>query len=167
MSRMARFLKEGVCYYIQSQGVDNQMVFKSDIDYGKFILMLKKYKIRFAVSIYGYCLMPQALHLVVHPKDANNLPLFMQGVIQSYALFFNGKYQRAGKVWAQRYKSALINDDSDLFECIRLIEYLPVIAKQSDSSVEYPWSSCSYRILGSGCIVDAMPPIGSIIASHC
>jgi putative transposase len=162
MARTARFLKDGVCYYIQSRGSGNQKIFREGPDYARYVCLLRKYKLRFRVGIYGYCLMPAAVHLVAHPADARDLPLFMQGIHQSYALFFNGRYKRKGKVWGQRYQSVLINRNGGLFECVKSVEFIPVKAKQSRSPVEYPWSSCSFRVLGSNGIIDTMPPADSM-----
>lgn len=160
MARLARFLKDGICYYIRSRGRGNQKVFLEDADYARYVGLLKKYKLRFRVGVYGYCLMPAAAHLVVHPADPRDLPLFMQGLHQSYALFFNGRYKRNGKVWGQRYQSAPIHSDRDLFDCVKSVEFIPVKSKQARSPAEYPWSSCSFRILGADSLIDAVPPAG-------
>jgi len=158
MARLSRFLKNGACYYIRSQSHQDQNIFKSDLDYEKYLRLLKKYKHRFPAHIYGYCLLPTVVYLIIHPADVGQLPLFMQGMNQSYAMYFNISYARAGKVWGQRYKSVLILNDDDLIECIKSIEFMPVKTKQVISPMEYRWSSCANRILGSGNIIDTMPP---------
>jgi len=157
MPRTARFLKNNSCYYIQSQGRRRQKIFRVSLDYEQYLKFLKKYKLRFQVRVYGYCLIPATVYLIVRPGDSNKLSLFMQGINQSYALYFNRRYKREGKVWGQRYKSTLISGDGDLFKYIKLVEFIPVKVKWSYSPVEYPWSSCSGRVLGSDGIVDSMP----------
>lgn len=165
MVRMARFLKDGVCYYIQSQGYRNQAIFKTDSDYKRYIQLLKKYKLRYQINIYGYCLLPAEVHLLVHPGNSEKLPLFMQGMHQSYAMYFNMCYRRTGKVWGQRYKSNLICNDHRLIEHIKMIEFLPVRINKAGSPMEYLWSSCSFRVMGSDSIVDSMPLVGSELFS--
>ena len=159
MVRMARFLKDGVCYYIQSQGTQSRTIFKADSDYERYIQLLKKYKLRYQISIYGYCLLPTAVHLIVHPSDARKLPLFMQGINQSYAMYFNMYNLRTGKVWGQRYKSNLICDDQGLIEQLKMVELLPVRMNKVRSPTQYSWSSCSFRVMGSDSIVDSVPSI--------
>ncbi len=156
MSRMARFLKEGGCYYVQAQGRRYQKIFKMNSDYERYIQLLKKYKMQFRVSLHAYCLTPTTVRLIVYPQNTYTLPLFMQGINQSYALFFNRKYNGIGKVWEQRYKSTLINGDQELFACIKSIEFVPVQEKRSRSPVEYLWSSCTDRVLSSWGIIDAV-----------
>ena len=157
MSRVARFLKDGGCYYVQTQSHRNQKIFKMDFDYEQYIKLLKKYKLRFRISIYAYCLTPTTAYLIAHPGNSHKLPLFMQCMNQSYALFFNRRYNGMGKVWGQRYKSVLIGNDHDLFESVKSIEFIPVKEERSQSPLEYLWSSCANRILDSGGIIDPFP----------
>lgn len=166
MGRSARFLRDGACYYIQSYSYRNQENFKTKVDYEKYIQLVKKYKKRYRVSIYAYCITPTAVHLIAHPKASGVLPLFMQGINQSYALFFNRWYGRRGKVWGQRYKSNLICRDWDLFEHIKAIEFIPAQTQLANFPVEYPWSSCACRILGTNEVIDAMPPAGPVLPMH-
>jgi len=158
MARMARFLKDGVCYYIRSQGYLSQTIFKIGPDYKRYIQLLKKYKLRYQINIYGYCLLLAEVHLLVHPSNSEKLPLFMQGMNQSYAMYFNMYYHRTGKVWGQRYKSNLICSDHVLIEHIKMIEFLPVQINKASSPMEYPWSSCSFRVIGKDAIIDSVPP---------
>ena len=161
MGRSARFLKDGVCYFVQTHSFMGQEILKADADYGHIMRLLKRYKARHGVRMYAYCLMPMAVYLITHPSDARQLPLFMQGVNQAYAMYFNRKYKSGGKVWQQRFKSTLIHNDQDLMSSIHLVESIPVQARRSNVPAEYPWSSCTYRILGSASIVDVMPPENS------
>lgn len=166
MVRMARFLKDGACYYIQSQSYRGQTIFKADSDYERYIRLLKKYKIRYDINIYGYCLLSTEVRLIVHPSDSGKMPVFMQGMNQSYAMYFNIFYHRTGKVWGQRYKSSLICSDHELIQCIKMIEFLPIKTGQVNSPMEYAWSSCSLRVMGSDSIVDPMPPVGSVLSEE-
>lgn len=164
MARTARFLKNGACYYICAQGCRNQPIFKEDGDYRHYVRLLRKYKRRFASLLYGYCLMPDSIHLIVHPRESYMLPAFMQGLHQSYALYFNARYRRTGKVWGQRYKSILLGADGDLVACVKSVEFLPVSDRAVQSPAHYPWSSCSHRILGQNSILDFMPPAQSVLS---
>lgn len=158
MARTARFLKDGVCYYIQSQGYQSRTIFKADSDYERYIQLLKKNKLRYQISIYGYCLLPTEVHLIVHPRDAGKLPIFMQGINQSYAMSFNMSHRRVGKVWGQRYKSNVICDDCALIEKLKMVEFLPVRTNKVRFPMQYSWSSCSFRVMGGETIIDSFPP---------
>jgi len=166
MARTARFLKDGVCYYVQTHSFVGQEIFKANVDYDRIMQILKRYKMRFSFHLYAYCLMPTDVSLIIHPSNARHLPLFMQGVNQTYALYFNKRYNNTGKVWRQRYKSTVIQNDADLLDAITLVEFTPVQRNQSRSPIEYPWSSSACRVLGTASIVDTMPPVSKVISSQ-
>ena len=52
----ARIFQEGSCYYIKSRSLKKERMFNSDDDYDKYIRLLNKYKVRFGIFIYGFCL---------------------------------------------------------------------------------------------------------------
>jgi putative transposase len=82
----------------------------------------------------------------------------MQGINQAYALYFNTKYERSGQLWSDALNNIPLINDRELTDCISLIEYLPVKEGLITSTISYPWSSCSYRILGKEGIVDNVRP---------
>jgi putative transposase len=156
MSRTARVLKDGMFYYIQSQSSENRKIFLMNSDFEHYIGLIAKYKARFKVEIYAYCLTPTAAHLVVYPAESRVLSLFMQNIKQGYALFYNGKYNGKGKVWGQRFKSILIGTDRGLVEAIKSVEFIPVKEGRTPSVLEYPWSSTANRVLGPTGILDPL-----------
>jgi putative transposase len=166
MSRTARFLKDDVCYHVRSESHNNEKIFRSDEDYERFIQILRKYKLRFFVHIYGFCLMSRSVHLILHPKETRHLSNFMQGVNQSYTLYFNVKYKRHGRLWRERFKSVYLDNDYDLMNCIKYLEFIPVREKMANSPVEYPWSSCTFRVLGPKSVLDSRPPLAALLSDH-
>ncbi len=118
------------------------------MDYRYYCRLLRRYKKRLEMNIFGFCLMPDYVHLIVEPHQAQSLSLFMQGVHQSYTLYFNRKYRHRGSLWHGRFKSIALDRDQDLFDCIKYLEFHPVRANIATTPLEYPWSSCSLRILG-------------------
>lgn len=128
-----------------------------DEDCARYIGLLKKYKARFRVRLYAYCLMPTTVALIVHPENARQLSAFMQCMNQSYAMYFNRKYNGVGSVWGQRFKSTVIADDHDLLATVKSLEFIPVREERCASPFEYPWSSCAKRILGAGGVIDPVP----------
>lgn len=156
MSRMARYLVNGGFYYVETKSNGFQNIFKMDADYRRFINLIQKYKSKYQVRVYAYCLMPKSVHLVIQLSDANVLPMFMQGLNQSYALFFNAKYYGLGKVWGQRYKSTFVKSKRELFAYMKLVEFIPVREHQTAVPTQYLWSSCANRILGVGGVIDLL-----------
>ncbi|MFA5088125.1 MAG: transposase [Candidatus Omnitrophota bacterium] len=161
MARKARFLSEQVCYYVISTASQRQDIFIEDTDYRYYLRLVKKYKARFGVLVLGYCLLPGSAHLVAQFSQPQNISAFMQGVNQSFSLYFNRKHKSQGRVWKDRFRSIAIERAEDLFDCIKYVEFKPVKENFVLSPVEYSWSSCALRILGyHNGILDSNVPWG-------
>ena len=61
----------------------------------------------------------------------------------------NETYHRTGTLWEDRFKSAVVSDDTYLLACGRYIELNPVRAALADRPEAYPWSSYHARALGT------------------
>ncbi len=65
----------------------------------------------------------------------------MQGLQQSYTIFFNRKYDAVGHLFQGRYKAILCDKDAYLLTLVKYIHLNPVRAKFATRVDEYPWSS--------------------------
>ena len=141
-----RLLIRNACYHIITRGNQKQKVFFDTKDYTKYLLFLRKYKIKFNTKIYGFCLMPNHIHLLGEPQENPNLSKFMQSLSRAYTAHFNNRYNKVGHLWQSRYRSKVIVKDNYLIDCIHYIELNPVRANLVKSAGEYPWSSHQERI---------------------
>ena len=148
MPRTARFLPDNVCYHIIARGNQRQKIFINVSDYNYYVRLLKKYKTKFNIAIYGFCLMPNHVHFIVQPGESNCLSHFMKGLNQTYAQYFNERYQKCGHLWQERFKSIIIDKENYLFDCIKYVEFNPVRAELAKSPSAYHWSSYQNRVLG-------------------
>jgi len=148
MPREARFLAQKVFYHIVSRGNQKQKTFLDKRDYRYFLSLVKKYKKEHKIALYGFCLMPNHVHLVVQPSLPENLSLFMKSLNHGYAQYFNFKYDKCGHLWQGRFKSMIIESENYLFDCIKYVEFNPVRAQLVNTVHNYAWSSCRKRILG-------------------
>jgi putative transposase len=65
----------------------------------------------------------------------------MQGLQQSYTLYFNRKYKLVGHLFQGRHKDILCDRDAYLLELVRYIHLNPVRSKTVDTPRNYAWSS--------------------------
>jgi putative transposase len=142
-----RLLLKNACYHIITRGNQRQRVFLDEQDYTVYLLRLKKYKKKYAFRLYGFCLMPNHLHLVGEPSDPKDLSKFMHGLLRSYTAYFNKKYRKVGHLWQDRFKSKVIVKDNYLVDCIHYIELNPVRANLVKTAGDYKWSSYKERVL--------------------
>ena len=145
MPHVPRLVVEGAPCHIMVRGNRKQVVFKADEDCYKYMDMLIKYKKRYKFKLYGYCLMPNHVHIIGEADGKNSLSMFMRVLNRNYAGYFNNKYQKVGHLWQGRFKSKVIVRDKYLIDCINYIEVNPVRAELVERPHEYIWSSYRER----------------------
>jgi putative transposase len=146
MSRVRRLTLDRASYHITVRGNQKQITFIEEGDFLKYLELLKHYKIKYGFKLYGYCLMPNHVHLILEVKKGPDLSKIMQGLNQTYTIWFNKKYRKVGHLWQGRYKSMIINKNKYMLECIEYVELNPVRANLSESLFGYPWSSWRVRL---------------------
>ena len=131
----------GEYYHIYNRGIDKRIIFKSEADYKRFLMLLyvsnsntesfrldnlinqqhKTFQEIFAlnreqqlVSIGTWCAMPNHFHLLVRQEVDGGITKFMKKLGTAYAMYFNIKYQRQGALFGGLFKSKLI-DNKDLY----------------------------------------------------
>ena len=124
-----RILIDSACYHIIARGNQKQRIFKDDIDFSQYLKRVKKYKKKYSLKLYCFCLMPNHVHMVCEIKNKENLSKFMQGLTRSYTGYFNKKYGKVGQLWQGRFKSKVIIRDKYLIDCINYIELNPIRAE--------------------------------------
>ncbi len=140
MARKPRIEYEGAFYHVITRGNQRQRVFKGDNDFQKYINLLAFYKERYKYSLYAYVLMSNHVHLLIETRQ---IPLskILQGINQSYTMYFNGKYKTVGHLFQGRYKAILCDKDAYLLSLIKYIHLNAVRAKIAKAAGQYRWSS--------------------------
>lgn len=140
MARKPRIHYQGALYHVIARGNQRQQVFLEEEDYQQYINRLITYQKRYPSTLYAYVLMSNHVHLLIEQGET---PLFkiMQGLQQSYTIYFNRKYGKTGHLFQGRYKAILCDKDTYLLELIRYIHLNPVRARIVKQAGEYLWSS--------------------------
>jgi len=149
MPRGARLFLHNVCYHIINRGNQKERIFLDNTDFEKYLQILKHYKRQYSFKLFGYCLMPNHIHIILEAETPNNISRFMQVLTQTYTAWFNRKYHKAGHLWQGRFKSMIIQKDEYFLECICYVEANPVRAGIVSSPKDYTWSSYRDRVLGN------------------
>ncbi|MDP2938263.1 MAG: transposase [Candidatus Omnitrophota bacterium] len=146
MSRMQRLIINNASYHIMVRGNQKQITFIEEEDFAKYLDLLRHYKREYGFKLYGYCLMPNHVHLILEVEDGIDLSKIMQGLNQAYTLWFNKKYEKVGHLWQGRYKSMVIQKNKYMLDCLEYVELNPIRANISKSPFDYPWSSWKARL---------------------
>ena len=144
MGRHARKSGESNIYHVMLRGINRQEIFEDREDEDKFLTLLDEYKLRCGFAVYGYCLMNNHVHLLLHgarnpcicrigdtevelgPGESLSQAIKRLGV--SYVMFFNRKYARTGHLFQDRFKSEPIDGDPYFLMALRYIHRNPIKA---------------------------------------
>jgi len=153
MARLARLYVPEQPQHVILRGLDQQPAFVDDQDYELFIECLRTASRDHHLAIHAYALMPQAVHLLVTPRDEASLPKAMQAVGRRYVAHFNRRYTRRGTLWEGRYRATVIEGERYFLLATRVVEMAPVRAQLVASPQDYKWSSYRHHI---GLTVDSL-----------
>lgn len=146
---MPRIPRIKVCngtYHVIMRSPNEINLFKSTCDKDKFLSILKKYKEIYVFEVFSYCLMDTHIHLLIHTKKAD-ISKIMKSINQSYAQYYNWKYQRRGHVFADRFKSIIAPKEENIISMSSYIHNNPKDIPGYSKNVEnYPYSSFSIYI---------------------
>lgn len=140
MPRTARKLCESSIYHVVLRGVNRRQIFFTEKDHHVFLETVFQKKLKDPFDLFGYCLMSNHIHLLIHEKEVP-ISAIMRKIGTSYAMWLNREYDRCGHVFQGRFGSECVEDDQYLLTVIRYIHNNPVKAHLVDSTEQYPWSS--------------------------
>jgi putative transposase len=157
MARRPRLFAAGLLYHVIVRGNQRQKTFASDEDFKAYLDRLEKYRAKFKIRIYAYCLMPNHAHLLL---ETGTVPLskFMQGLQQSYTQHYNRTHRKVGHLFQGRYKAIICDKDKYLLALVRYIHLNPVRAGLVRWPEQYPYSGHgSYLTNGTAKVVETGP----------
>ena len=73
MARLARLVIPGLPHHITQRGNRRQQTFFNDGDYGAYLELMADWCREQGVEIWGYCLMPNHVHLIAVPASEQGL----------------------------------------------------------------------------------------------
>lgn len=130
------------------RGNRRQQTFFTDDDYQFYLDLVHEWCRDYAVDIWGYCLMPNHVHLIVVPENEESLALAIGKAHLRYSRRINFREGWRGHLWQGRFASYVM-DEHYLLCCIRYIERNPVRAKLAVHPAEWRWSSARAHIDGA------------------
>ena len=119
-------------------------IFREEMDYEIFLLILKKVAENYRMKVHAYCLMTNHIHLLLETTDYE-IGKIMQKIAGDYARTYNRKYGYKGHLFENRYKSCLVKEDAYFLQTSRYIHLNPVKARMAAHPEDYKWSS--YRTM--------------------
>lgn len=155
----------GVMVHIYNRGNNREKIFYDQKDHQAFLfrvglslgieqkvlqkenlLSVPKSRIRInsnknLFKLHSFCLMPNHFHMLV--EQCGDIPIskLISQICTSYAMYINKKYKRVGHIFQERFKSVIIENNSQLMWVSSYIHMNPVKDNIVKHPSEYLWSS--------------------------
>ena len=139
---MARIVAVNVPHHVTQRGNGRQRILTSDAERAVYLELLLQYVKLYELSLVGYCLMSNHVHLVLVPHDTDALATALKQAHGRYATYWNATHNSSGHVWQGRFYSSPL-DSAHLWIALRYTELNPVRAKLVPEAVSWPWSSAA------------------------
>ena len=125
---MARLVIPGLPHHITQRGNRRQQTFFNDGDYAAYIELMAEWCREEGVEIWGYCLMPNHVHLIAVPKTEDGLRRAIGEAHRRYTRRINFREKWRGYLWQGRFAS-FIMDEPYLLAAARYVELNPLRAE--------------------------------------
>lgn len=142
MGRFARAVIAGVPHHLTQRGNARRIIFAADGDRLTYMALLRHYSDLYGLSLLGYCLMSNHVHLIVVPQTQDALAQVLKQAHGRYAGYWNAQWSSSGHVWQGRFYSCPL-DESHLWQALRYVELNPVRAGMVSAAEQWQWSSAA------------------------
>ena len=158
MARLARVVAVDTPHHITQRGNTRRFILDSDASRFVYLELLRHYCRLHHLSLLGYCLMSNHVHLVAVPQQPNSLAAALKQVHGRYAAYFNALHLSSGHVWQGRFYSCPL-DPPHLWAALRYAELNPVRAGLVAEPEAFPWSSAAIHCapVAQDSLLDLLP----------
>ena len=140
MARLARAVFPGHPHHVTQRGNGRAQTFFRERDYALYRDLLAEHAAAAGVEVWAWVLMPNHVHLILVPADADGLRRALSPVHRRYAGHIHTRLQRSGHFWQGRF-GCVAMDEAHLGAALRYVMLNPVRARLVDRAVAWPWSS--------------------------
>lgn len=147
MARLARVVAAGYPHHVTQRGNRRQQTFFCDDDYREYLRLMSASCAGAGTEVWAYCLMPNHVHLIMVPQDANGLRRAISETHRRFTRRINLREGWQGHLWQERFHSFLL-DETHLLAAVRYVENNPVRAGLCAHAEDWPWSSVRAHLRG-------------------
>ncbi len=182
MPRRRQTFTTGHYYHVFTRGTDKRNIFLEEKDYKRFIATLAFYRFdnppvklsayynlpeltkqnvleelrrqSTIISLHGYCLMTNHVHLLLEQKDEDGIRMYLHRTLNSYTHFFNTKYKRKGTLVEGVFKAVPIKTEEEFMHVSRYIHLNPYSSHLTPTLEQ----CCTYPFSSLRCYIENIPP---------
>ena len=145
MSVWRRYPGHGFPSLITTNVTQRRPIFREAGVAGQLLGVIDEVKTQEPVTVHGYVIMPDHLHLVLSVRPEITLGRVVQLIKGRFAWRYNRDKNRSGKVWQERYHEKALRSEAELLRAMEYVENNPVTGGLADRPEWYLWSSASGR----------------------
>ncbi len=140
------------------RGNARRYILDGDADRMVYLSLLREYCQLYELSLLGYCLMSNHVHLVVIPHKKLSLALVCKQTHGRYASYWNAGHKSTGHAWHGRFYSCPM-DEAHLWAALRYVERNPVRAGMVEAAEDWRWSSAAVHcgLIGNDGLLELAP----------
>ncbi len=142
VARLPRVVIADVAHHVTQRGNGRQCILASDAERMVYLDLLRQAVRLEGISVVGYCLMSNHIHLVVIPRRAEALAVALKSTHGRYAAYWNAAHTVSGHAWQGRFYSCPL-EEGHLWQALRYTERNPVRAGLAVEAAAWPWSSAA------------------------
>ncbi len=145
MARQPRLVAPGYPHHVIQRGNNRQAIVLDDRDRRQFLDELRERALERDIKVHAYVLMDNHMHLLVTPRESDDLSRMMQSLGRRYVGWFNRRHERTGTLWEGRFRATVIETERYFLACQRYIELNPVRAGIVADPFNFEWSSARHH----------------------
>src|SRR6516164_7432346 len=129
MARIARVVVPGLPHHVTQRGNRREPVFFEANDYRLYRRLVATAARRAGTAVWAYCLMPNHVHLIMTPADADadGLRASFAEARRLYTGAINARFRWTGHLFQGRF-GAVVMDEPHLLAAARYVALNPVVA---------------------------------------
>lgn len=122
-------------------------LFDGPTDYETFVEVLQQAGDRFPMRLLCWVAMPNHWHLVLWPREDEDLSVFMAWTTSTHSRRWHLSHNSVGTgtIYQGRFKAIPVKDDAHFLTVCRYVERNPVRARLVQRAEDWDWSSAARR----------------------
>jgi putative transposase len=141
MGNLKRYFEDNAAYFVTTATRDRAPLFRDRKLCRILLVTIEYHKTVFDYKVYGYCIMPDHLHIILHPKSEFNLSFIMKMIKGSFARKINKLNGKEGSLWQRRFYDEIIRNEKQLLNQLEYMHQNPVLGGLAKTAADYPFSS--------------------------
>jgi len=144
MGNIKRYYIDNAAYFLTTVTKERVRIFLDPL-YCKILLVtIEYYKLILDYKLYGFCIMPDHLHIIIHPEGKYTFSYIMRMIKGTFSRKLNKINNREGNIWQKGFYDECICDTIELIKKLEYMHNNPVKANYVTSAEEYLYSSYNH-----------------------